>query len=457
MISSGLSAFRDRRILLLQGPVGPFFSRFAKDLTAAGAQVFKVNFNGGDWLFYRRDAIAFRGDVEEWPAFFRQLVQQLDIDTVMLFGDCRVYHTKAYDIARQLGLEVGVFEEGYFRPDYVTLEREGVNGYSALPDKPIFYLNSVPARRVRTDAVGNTFWHAASWAVLYYLAAHFLRPLFPRYQHHRPLTVLEGGHWFRSLWRKAFYRIKESGIQSTLVGPRSRKFFLVPLQVHNDAQIHVHSKFASVADFLRHVVASFAHNAPDDTILVIKHHPMDRGYSDYSALLKQLGDKFGLNARLVYVHDLHLPSLLQHARGVVVVNSTVGLSALHHKAPLKVCGDAIYNIKGLVYQGDLDNFWRDAQHTFINENLLTRFRSYVIETTQINGSFYKRLPIPGSASGIRWEERWESGYPEQRRHARRVSPVLAPGKRVAAEIHDKSAANSAADEQIQKPNRHTSS
>ena len=40
-------------VLLLQGPVGPFFSRIAEDLSQRGFVVHKINFNGGDKLFYR--------------------------------------------------------------------------------------------------------------------------------------------------------------------------------------------------------------------------------------------------------------------------------------------------------------------------------------------------------------------------------------------------------------------
>jgi len=43
-----------RNVLLLQGPIGPFFSRFGDDLAARGFAVTKINFNGGDRFFYRR-------------------------------------------------------------------------------------------------------------------------------------------------------------------------------------------------------------------------------------------------------------------------------------------------------------------------------------------------------------------------------------------------------------------
>lgn len=44
---------------------------------------------------------------------------------------------------------------------------------------------------------------------------------------------------------------------------------------------------------------------------------------------------------IFYIHDQHLPALLEHARGAMMINSTVGLSAIHHNTPLKVCGTAI--------------------------------------------------------------------------------------------------------------------
>ena len=52
MLDRGLDQFKGKRVLLLQGPVGPFFTRWAEDLRQAGAQVFKVNFNAGDWFYY---------------------------------------------------------------------------------------------------------------------------------------------------------------------------------------------------------------------------------------------------------------------------------------------------------------------------------------------------------------------------------------------------------------------
>lgn len=402
MIKEGLSVFKGKRVLLLQGPVGPFFQRLEQDLTQAGAKVFKVNFNGGDWLFYRHNAFNYTGLMTEWPVYFASLLKQLHVDAIMLFGDCRPIHRAAHEIAHHHGLEIGVFEEGYIRPNHITLERFGVNGNSAIPRSPIFYLNAASSPHQNPLQLGNTFRHLVLWAILYYLAASVLKPLFPRYHHHRPLTWLEGFAWIRSFYRKIYYAFKETGMMHKLLNNFQGKFFLVPLQVHNDSQIEVHSDFDTVKHFIEDVIKSFANHAPQNKILVFKHHPMDRGYSDYSAYINGLVKAHKLHERCFYIHDQHLPTLLEHTCGVVVVNSTVGLSAIMHRAPVKVCGKALYDMPGLTFHKPLHKFWREAHHSPPNQRLFNSFYSYLVAHSQLNGSFYKRLPLIASSTGLSW-------------------------------------------------------
>jgi capsular polysaccharide export protein len=402
VIKGGLASFKGRRILLLQGPLGPFFRRLARDLTAAGAEIFKVDFNGGDWLFSPPGAIAFRGAVDAWPAFFEQVLDECKIDMVLLFGDCRPLHRAAREIAVTRGIELGVFEEGYVRPDYITLERFGVNGHSRIPRSPVFYLNGPKTDVAATVHVGNTFWYAAMWAILYYLASVLLWPVFRHYQHHRPLSIWEGVPWLRGAWRKHYFARKEKGVEAALSSTLSGQYFLVALQVHNDAQLRVHSGFESVPTFIETVISSFARCGPVGTHLVIKQHPLERGYHDHSQLVSALAQSLGIAQRVRYIHDQHLPTLLEHARGVVLINSTVGLSALSYGTPLKVCGDAIYDMQGLTYQGPLNDFWQQDNHRPVDTELYLRFRNYLIERAQLNGSFYRRLKVAGSSAGLVW-------------------------------------------------------
>lgn len=402
MIIKGIEAFSGKRILLLQGPVGPFFRRLASDLRNVGADVFKVNFNAGDWLFYPKEAINYRGSMEAWPAEIERLVTSLHIDVVFLFGDCRPIHRVAHEVALRFDIEIGVFEEGYIRPNYVTLERSGVNGYSLQPNTPEYYIRNRPIEVPKEKQLGKTFWPMVLWGFLYFTVGGLGGLFFPRYRHHRPLTVLEAFPWIRSVWRKFWYSMKEKGVLDELTERWNKRFFLVPLQVHNDAQITEHSRYADIEAFIHDVIASFARYAPDDTVLVFKHHPMDRGYTDYSVLIRQVSERKKLGGRVFYLHDQHLPTLLNHALGVTVINSTVGLSAIHHGVPTKVCGSAIYDMAGLTSRKSLDRFWSTAQSELPDASLYGRFREYLIAHTQLNGSFYKAMNDTGLQSGLVW-------------------------------------------------------
>jgi len=388
MNDAAWDALRAKKVLLLQGPVGPFFRRLATLLRAAGAEVHKVNFNGGDCLFYPAGALSWRGHPGDWPQFLARLLEERRIDIVLLFGDCRPIHRVARTVAQHHGVKVGAFEEGYVRPNFITFERSGVNGYSLVPRLPAFYAALAGTPTPAEREVGNTFWWAALWATLYYTASALAYPVFHRHRHHRPLTVLEAWPWLRAGWRKLVYRWTERAMLRTLTGRLSGSFFLVPLQLSSDSQVSEHSRFASVADFIRHVVVSFAQHAPADVTLVIKHHPLDRGYHDYSRLIRELAHQRGLSGRLLYIHDQHLPTLFDHLRGAVVINSTVGFSALTHGAPLKTLGVAIYDLEGLTFQGSLDEFWEQSAIFRPDMELVQRFRTYVIDQTQINGNFY---------------------------------------------------------------------
>lgn len=404
MVENGLEYFENKKVLLLQGPVGPFFKRLAEDISTFNANVYKINFNGGDWFFYPKNSENFRGSLENWPHFFSEFIEKHKIEMVILFGDCRDYHRIAHTITRQKNIEIGVFEEGYVRPDYITFERFGVNGFSLLPRNREFYDTLEAKESIIPDVkhVGNTFWYASWYATVYYCFSVFLKPLFQHYIHHRPLNLWESRYWIKAVWRKWFYKYHERGIYDFLVTHNKKNFFLAPLQISTDAQIHEHSDFTSIDVFIERIISSFSSYAPSKTYLVIKHHPLDRGYHDYSEIIDKFADKYNISNRVKYIHDQHLPTLLEHARGVVLINSTVGLSAIHHGSPLKTCGSAIYNIEGLAYQGSLDDFWNDAEAFHVDKDLYHRFKGYVINNKQINGNFYSRLKGSKLKCGVLW-------------------------------------------------------
>ena len=396
-----LSKYRGRHVLLLQGPAGPFFSRIANDLRSAGARVTKVNFNGGDWLFFRGpNAVAFRGRASQWPTWLEALIEARGITDLVVFGDMRPFHYTAIRIARSMGVCVGVFEEGYLRPDYVTFEREGVNGNSRMVRDPEFYRRAPIPVAPDPIPVGNTVLPCALWSTLYAIATTLLWAAFPHYRHHRPINfVYHTAVQLRGAVRKLVNGWRERNALETLVEHHDGRYYVVPLQVHCDAQLQ-HSPYDDVTSFMDEVAASFAASAPPDSLLVFKHHPMDRAYRDYRGFVRTLSKKHGLVGRLRYVHDVHLPTLLRHALGAVVINSTVGLSAIHHQTPVKVMGTAIYDMAGLTHQGSLAQFW--SQPDAVDPEIYQGFRAWLLYDNQINGSVWSKPFGPAKHMSLYW-------------------------------------------------------
>lgn len=395
--------FGAKSALLLQGPNGPFFRRFADELSAKGIAVTKVNFHAGDALYFHdRRAVAFRGKADEFPAFIEQLIDERKIDALYVFGDGRPYHRVAVQIAKRRGLHVWVFEEGYLRPDWITLEADGVNGYSTMPRDPNFFRkfareHVAPAQH---EQIGKTFGVGAFYATVLAMAATLAFYCYPRYHHHRSINSwYEMTLWIRGAFRKYWYRFLERNVLVELIRRRNKRYFLVALQVYCDYQI-VHSRFESVEQFIDEVMKSFAEHAPRDCSLVFKHHPMDRAYRDYTKLLRKLALQYGVADRVVYVHDLHLPSLLRCSRGAVMINSTVGLQSASYGTPVKILGDAVYDMPGLTYQGSLQEFWNAPGE--VDTELYQAFRTYLLCTNQANGAYAKRLKSLQAGAGIHW-------------------------------------------------------
>lgn len=378
-----------RNYLLLQGPQGPFFSILGKELLVLGHEVTKVNFNGGDYVFCSGiPAVNFRGSPAAWPAFLNGLIDERGITDIALYGDCRPLHRQAIKIARSRNLRIHVFEEGYIRPHWVTLERNGVNAFSPLPTNPNWYTkkNHRTARDPGPKPVGSTLNHLVLYCILYHLSIALLWPMFPRYRTHRNQSLLRdilGWASRLSGMPQERHRTRKS---IELLQARKPPFFLFALQLNSDAQIRYHSDFASMLKAVDHVLESFSSHCPSESWLVIKNHPLHDGAINYRRYIRKRAENLGVGQRVVYLDGGHLPSLVKASKGVIVVNSTVGISSLHHKKPIIALGRALYDMPGLTHQAGLPLFW--TKPCAPSTRLYSLFRKAVLAHSQVNGSFY---------------------------------------------------------------------
>ena len=394
MAQSMRDLLNHQHILLIQGKMGSFFSRFSSFLQKMGITVSKINLNAGDAYFYRHTqrVYNYQDTLGNFDDFISRLICEEKIDAVVCFGDCRPHHAIAGHVCRRAGVDFFVFEEGYLRPDYITLQKDGINGNSQLDFSQIAQLQYANDQPLFTD---NRFYRMCYATIIYYVMARWHQKEFPHYTHYRGMTAWqEALTWIKAPFIKAKGYFPDKQLERRLTTELSERYFLVSLQVYNDSQITFHSDYADIVDFIDEVMTSFAtylKSHPDKNHhLVLKHHPLDRAHRQYGALIQALAKNLSIDGRVHYGCDMHLPSLIRHSLGMVTINSTTGLQSIYHRKPTKVMGRAIYDVEKLTDQQSLDEFW---QHPIAPDHeYYLQFREYLIEQTQLNGSFYGRSP-----------------------------------------------------------------
>lgn len=392
--------FPRRRFLFLQGVPGRFMHALGQTLAARGHGVLRVNFNGGDRKAWPSlPAVDFRGRIAEWPAFLQRLILEHAPTDIILHGDCRPLHRIAIDMANRHGVTVHVLEEGYLRPDWITLEIAGVNGFSRLPRDAAAYRTAaalLPPLPV-TPHVPPSVRARARDCVAYAAACMTLAPLYPHYATHRGWSLpQEAFGWLKRAARCPFTRTRSRrAIDHAFAAPNG--FFVLPIQMDNDSQILCHSDLGGMMHAIRLVVASFARHAPPGTVLAIKAHPLDNGVIDWAGITRTVAMEAGVPDRVVLVTACDLQHLLDRALGMVTVNSTAATFALASGIPVIPLGSAVYDLPGLTHQDSLETFWRAPCAP--DPALFQAFRRVLAHACLVRGDFFTPHGVAQAVAG----------------------------------------------------------
>lgn len=384
-----------RVFLFLQGPHGPFFAELAGRLASMGAGVHRVAFNAGDAAEWRSAGPLHRysADIAGFAAWLGRLVGVNRVTDIVLYGDPRPLHRQALDVAGHFGLRTHCFEEGYVRPSWITYERKGNNGNS-----PLMSISLPGMARALDDGGRPPADEAAVWGDsrqhLWHSAFYHLRCLLPsrrhgRWRSHRDLPLwLESMKYLRRTllapwtWARRRYRERQ------LLGSGQR-YHIVLLQLSFDASMQVHSDYRSTTEFVEEVMDAFAEGAGHGDHLVLKAHPFEDGRERLAALVRDLALDLRIEDKVTFLDGGHrLERLLTRARSAITVNSTAGQQALCRGIPVLARGRAIYGKPGLVSQQPLAEFIRRPMGPQLDAYWM--FRRFMMETSQIGGSFYAR-------------------------------------------------------------------
>lgn len=379
-----------QNVLLLQGPMGYFFYNLRSFLLNRGSKVFKINFDGGGSFFYPKDTNTFNyeGLESNWNIFLKKILNNNKIKCIFLFGEKRFFHQIAISEAKRMSIDVYSLEEGYIRPNYFTLEKNGNNLSSSLNDIDPYKLPKTSFNYKPQPY--KSFMPMCLRAIQYWFFAFIRKNKFPYYIHHRELNFNRTYIWTKGFLRFLKYEITEFNIRKKLRNTKEKNYFLCVLQVFDDYQINHNSHYKDIEEYLEEVLVSFAkykNNYISDDILLIKHHPMDIGEKNYNKFIKYIAKKLNILNDVIYFHNIrHLSHIYSIFKAAVTINSTIGLKLILNKIPVINLSKSFYNKKGLTFQGSLDEFWVNPGQT--EHEVVTNYIHYLLKTTQVNGSLY---------------------------------------------------------------------
>ncbi len=383
-----------RHILFLQGPGNKFFYQLSQQLEKLGLRTSKIHLCIGDRLFWGKgETVDYKGSLDHWSDYIASYINDENVTDLILFSDIRPYHAKAVKVAKSMGINIHVFENGYFRPYWITMQQGGVNGRSTFPatrkgveelarktgcvyEEPSF---SMPPSRLQY--VGDTVFHGIN----YWLS--FLYPKYVPYRVAHPIRESIG--WWKRLFQRRRKVAESKQVLDRLIGSK-QKFFLFPLQLDHDFQLLEDSPFNSISQATDSIIKSFAENAPADTALLVKNHPLDNNITDRQKDTMRIARKYDIADRVLFIETGHNPTILHACMGMVTINSTMGSSALVAGIPLKVLGKAVYDMEGLSNSCTLDEFWSNPVKP--DPDFFNTFRACLISQSQIAGSFRDNKP-----------------------------------------------------------------
>ena len=372
--------------------------QLAVELRRRGMKVERINICAGDMVDWPEQATDFRGRFRDWPCFLDNFLREHRITDILLFGDCRPYHRSARGIASLRNVRTYVLEEGYLRPHWMTLELDGVNGYSrlarnkewlvqeakALPPEP--YLPPVTAnfrRRVRDT-------------VQHYVAVHAGKIAYPFYRTHRPgSALLEALGWG---WKYLARGLRERQSNEVIRRLAGKPYFLLPMQLSGDYQIRNHSPFPDMRAAAAYVLESFARHAPDEAHLLIKAHPFDTSLFNWHRFVSRRARRLGILGRVHFIDGGDLQALAADTAGMVCVNSTSATLALAAGNPVCTLGEAIYNIPGLTFRRHLDEFWSDPEPP--EPGLYGSFRRVLVDRCLVRGGLASESAVATLVASI---------------------------------------------------------
>ena len=264
-------------------------------------------------------------EIDNMVKFYESLkkfVQDKKITLVLLHNDTRWYHAVAIEICRELGLPYLVSEQGLIRPHTTVLDNSGVNGYASNN-----YRDEIYYKKLGCKKVALTGSHESIVSMIFFFIFLSLFTLERLLGRRSILPYLHNNYKISKYATRLKNRIVNKKKDMIYI---SEPYILLILQLENDSQILVHSRYENNQSLIDDVIQNTKNLG---CRLFIKKHPLDT--KDYTIM-----------GHAAWV-DAPIKSLSRKAELVVTVNSSAAVDVIKTKTPMFLLGDSIYAQSGV--------------------------------------------------------------------------------------------------------------
>ncbi len=260
-----------------------------------------------------------------------------------LTGSRLAYMTAAQDAGNRR-----LFAELSPLPGRITLDAQGINALSSLPKRAAFY---------------------TGWA--------------------RANPQVAADHWRRLGAAMVARPSRRADVGQAQAALPDAPFLFVPLQVPDDSQVRLFSGWTGSVEGFITALSRAARHLPEGWHLRIKEHPSAR--QSFAPAIAEAATATG--GRIVLDNDSDTFPQVAASRGVVTINSSVGLQAFFHDKPVIVTGQAFFAISGLVNPAEnpkmLADAFTGADSLSYEPTLRDAFMSYLDQV------YYPELDVTG--------------------------------------------------------------
>ena len=280
--------------------------------------------------------------LQKISAYIHTLIQTERIQSIVIWNGQDFIGRAISIIAQMHQLPCIYLENGYF-PNTLQMDRYGVNQAAEVTQLTFKAIREQSEKVILKDDKTNKP-HKLRYKLIQ------IKPLNRQEQLKCFLQRILSKHYY-SVYPE---QRGSSSIQQTVLRIKRRfvlkdsrtlpsQFVLIALQVHDDTQVLLNSPlYNDVSKFITDVYAHIRQALGKDIAIVVKEHPEDVGRVSYQPIRQQYPD-------ILWLRKSPIEPVLQKAKLVCVINSSVGLQAIALNKPVIVYGASLYSNEAIAY------------------------------------------------------------------------------------------------------------